>query len=102
MPIQRKNAFQIHRQPEEYIVSESENVWPTDGLVKSELWEIEILLLGAYFRHTVWIHVGVTARTQICVLSHMSVTIGPWERCFLVPVVEGCHQELDMFHKLIQ
>jgi hypothetical protein len=60
----------LHRRRGEFIVPGPDKLWSIDGHMKLEAWGIEIYAsIDAYSRHILWIYVGVTARTQISVLS---------------------------------
>jgi hypothetical protein len=64
----RKKGF-IKRRGE-YIVYDFNKMWHVDGYCKLDFVEIEIYgYVDAYFRKVIWVYVGVSAYTQISVVS---------------------------------
>ncbi|KAI4211630.1 MAG: hypothetical protein LQ351_005533, partial [Letrouitia transgressa] len=71
----------LQRRRGEYIVPGPNFLWSIDGYDKLKAYGIEIYAgLDAYARYITWIYVGISNRTQICVLSQYLSTVGAFNQ----------------------
>ena len=71
--ITRIRDMQRHRA--EYIVPGSNYIRSLDGYCKLDLHGLKIATIDVYSRYVVWMYVGISARTSICILRQYLDTI---------------------------
>lgn len=70
-------AQELHRRRGEFITRGPDWVWSLDAHCKFEQFGIQIYAaIDAFFRHIIWIYVGVSARTMISVFKQFVTAVG--------------------------